>query len=240
LNLKTALDEYALLLRRRARDRDLARQEAALGALREYLSDYAGREETQELLPADLTHFLVEYYPSQEEPDAEVAATLLEVSADFGEWLLERGERSLRPFVAKRERLAADLRRTLEAFQILREDLSSRELETPTLLDGEEDEQETPIGAIGTGLSRVADLHLIDYPSAEEERFRVLVAKPGALTLHSTARAVLGQAPAEPVRVPAGVAERLRPDDILHAEIAPGPEGWELLEVFGVRPGGYE
>ena len=62
----------------------------------------------------------------------------------------------------------------------------------------------------------------------------------GTLSLQSSSREILREGVAAPVHVPGPAAALLRPGDILYAEIAPGPTGWEVLEVFGLRPGGYE
>ena len=237
MKLQTALDEYELLQRRRRRGDEGRLAAVALGALREYLQDYSGYEATEDITPRDLFQFLLDYYPSQEEPDPEVAAALLEATAGFARWLLERGERTLAPFAVAEERLREDLPRVLEALLELKEHTHRDDLAPPVELEDEEGQE--PVGALGSGVSRVARLDQVDYVAAQEEYYTVRSARGAALTLQSAEREALGEPPAEPVPVPAAAAERLRPGDIIHAEIAPGPEGWELLEVFGIRPGGY-
>ena len=125
----------------------------------------------------------------------------------------------------------------LEALALLKEHARRDDLAPPVLLTDEDDEE--PVGAAGSGVNRVMRLDQVDYAAAEEEYFTIQAVEPASLTLHSKGRAALGEGPAGPVSVPPRAAELLRADDIIHAEIAPGPQGWELLEAFGIRPGGY-
>src|SRR5688572_23349735 len=89
MDLTTALDEFELLERRRHRGEDAQLRALALAALREYLVDYAGLETTENVSPDDLFTFLLEYYPTQEEPDALAALALLQSCAGFAVWLME-------------------------------------------------------------------------------------------------------------------------------------------------------
>jgi hypothetical protein len=237
MKLDSALDEFELLQRRRQRGEEGQRASLALASLREYLTAYSGFEETDAVTPAELLSFLFEYYPRQEEPDRRVAVALLEVCAAFALWLLERGERRLAPFVAVADRLREDLPRVLQAFEILQEHVRQHEIRS--VLDVAADEDGEAEAAISSGVDRVVRLDEVDYPAAEEEYFTVRAVKDGALTLQSAEREALGEAPAAPVAAPSGATALLRPGDTIHAEIAPGPGGWELLEVFGIRPGGY-
>jgi hypothetical protein len=133
--------------------------------------------------------------------------------------------------------LKVDFPRVLGALELLREHGRRHDLAPPAaLVDEDEDEQ---VGAIGSGVNRVARLDQIDYPSAQQDYWTIARVEPTQLTLQSPQREALGEAPAEPVLVPAVAAGLLRSGDIIHCEIAPGPAGWELLEVFGIRPGGY-
>ena len=235
MKLDQALDEFGLEQRRRHRGEEGRRTAAALAALQEFLIDYSGFTETTEIQPADLLQFLLEYYPAEEEPTVEVALALLEVSAGFALWLTERGERQLAPFYAMRERLQRDLPRVLEALDLLKRHAHRDDLTMP--MEVSEDGEEQPLGTLSSGAERVARLDQIDYTAAEQDYYRVARVTEGALVLRSEARDALGEGAAEPVTVPLEASERLRPGDIIHAEIAPGPAGWELLEVFGIRPG---
>jgi hypothetical protein len=237
MKLSQALDEFDLQQRRLRRGPEGRLAATALLALREYLADYSGFLETTEITPKDLYTFLLEYYPSEEEPDAHVATALLDTVEQFALWLVERGERSLAPFVAQGDRLKTDLPRVLEAQELLKAHGRRDDLAPPAELLDEEDSE--PVGAVGSGVNRVARLDQIDYPSAEQDYWTIRRVQPAALTLQSPQREALGEAPVEPVVVPAEAAGLLRAGDIIHCEIAPGPAGWELLEVFGIRPGGY-
>jgi hypothetical protein len=235
MTLEGALEEFSLLQRRRHRGEDGRRFAAALDALREYLLNYSGFTEPGDISPRDLLHFLLDYYPSQDEPDAEVALALLEACAGFALWLTERGERRLAPFLRDEDPLRRDLPRVLEALSLLKEHADRDRLTPPVLAeDGEE-----PPAAVSSGMDRVAHLDRLDYGAAEEEYFRVTAVGEAAVALQSVEREALGEGAVEAVPVPAPAAGLLRAGDIIHAEIAPGTGGWELLEVFGIRPGGY-
>jgi hypothetical protein len=235
-----ALDAFDLLQRRKHRGPEGRLASTALSALREYLVEYSGTEDTERLTPRDLYEFLLEYYPDQEEPDPEVALSLMETVAAFARWLLERGERALTEFVASEDRLREALPRALEALALLK--AHSRRDDLTTSIDvatGDDEEDAGEIGTMTAGAQRVARLDEIDYAAGEEDHFILRSVAPGALSLSSPQRETLGDAPLTPVRVPAEASGLLRVGDIIHAEIAPGPDGWELLEVFGIRPGGF-
>lgn len=237
MKVSSALDEFDLQQRRLHRGEEGRLAATALLALREFLVDYSGYQDTTEISPKDLFTFLLDYYPSEEEPDPDVARSLLEVTGAFALWLVERRERGLAPFVAVEERLKQDLPRVLDALQLLREHTRRDDLTPPAeLLDEEGQEQ---VGAIGSGVNRVARLDQIDYPSAEQDYWTVQRVEDATIALQSPQREALSEPPASPVQVPEEAAKRLRAGDIIHCEIAPGPAGWELLEVFGIRPGGY-
>jgi hypothetical protein len=236
MNLQAALDDYGLARRRKHRGEEARQTAAALSALREYLLDYSAYEDTCEIRPADLFAFLLEYYPSEEEPDAEVALALLEAAAGFALWLVERDERALAPFAAAEERLREDLPRVLRAFTLMRDHARRDDLSSSLDLDTEEGES---FGTLATNANRLARLDQIDYASSEEEHFTVTAVDEASVTLTSRERQALGEGAVGPVLVPAEAAKLLRVGDTIHVEIAPGAAGWELLEVLGVRPGGY-
>jgi hypothetical protein len=238
MKIEVALEEFGLQERRRGRGEVAAQTAAARGALREYLVDYAGYRDTTEITPRDLMDFLLDYYPSQEEPDAEVALALLGASAGLALWLVERGERDLALFAAREEDLRRDLPRVLGALSLLKDHARREDLETHLEAGPESDNGAS--ATLGAGLDRVARLDEVRYAAAEEEYYTVTEVAELALSLQSAEREALGQPAAAPVAVPAAASELLRPGDIIHAEIAPGPVGWELLDVFGIRPGGYE
>lgn len=237
MNLTQALDEFELLQRRRSPGPEGQLQALALASLREFLVDYSGFEDTQEIRPADLVNFLLDYYPSEEEPDRTVALALLEASAGFARWLVEREERGLAPFITAEFTLRDDLPRVLEAYALLKEHAGRDDLTVPA--DITDDEGEQVLGEVATQYQRIARLDQVDYTAAEQDHYVVARVDEGAVTLRSQAREVLGEGEASPVLLPPAATKLLRPDDRIHAEIAPGSAGWELLDVFGVRPGGY-
>lgn len=238
MKLDTALEEFGLLQRRRHAGEDAQQIAVALAVLREYLLDYAALEETEELSARELTGFLFEYYPRQEEPTPEVALALLDTCAAFAQWLSERGERSLAAFLQMEPRLREDLPRTLEAQALLHAHARKDDLDAPYLVESEVPEH--PLGELGSGVNRLAHLDRLDYAAAEQDYFSVRKVTPDGLELTAPGRESLGEGAVTIARLPAGIPDLLRAGDIIHAEVAPGPEGWELLEVFGVRPGGYE
>jgi hypothetical protein len=232
MDIQTALDEFGLLQRRRHRGDRGQVNAAALGALGEYLIGYSGYEDSESITPEDLLEFLLEYYPAQEEPDPDVALNLLEVAGEFSLWLLERGERGTATFAADLERLRVDIPRVFEALVLLREYVRKDDLAPPVMAE----EAGQLVGELGSGVDRVARLDQLDYTQAETDDYHVARVDEGALELASPTREALGIGPASPVTVPPAAAERLRTGDRIQAEIAPGPAGWELLEIFGIRP----
>lgn len=235
MKIEAALGEFVGQARRRDQGEGAVGFAAAVDSLREYLLDYAGLEETGAISPEDLTAFLLEYYPSQEEPDSDVAAVLLQVTSAFALWLVERGERRLDPFLAAEERLRENLARVLGALALLKDYTHRDDLGPPVVVTSEDDGAEA--GLLDSGLNRVARLDRHDYASADQDYFTVRSVREGSVTLHSAQRQALGEQAIEWVDVPPAAASLLRAGDIIHAEFAPGPEGWELLEIFGIRPG---
>lgn len=230
-----ALSEFAGQARRRDQGEAARGFAAAVDSLREYLLEYSGLEETGAIAPADLTAFLLEYYPAQEEPDVEVAAVLLQVTAGFALWLVERGERHLAPFLAAEDRLREDLARVLGALSLLKDYAHRDDLGPPVVVTAEDNGAEA--GLLDSGLNRVARLDRHDFTAADQDYFTVRSVRENSVTLHSPQRQALGEQAIEWVDVPTAAASLLRAGDIIHAEFAPGPEGWELLEIFGIRPG---
>jgi hypothetical protein len=102
-----------------------------------------------------------------------------------------------------------------------------------------DEEGNEELAQVETPYNRVARLDQIDYASAEEEYYSVDRIDENRIFLTSAERQALDQEPAGPLTLPLDAAGLLRRGDTIHAEIAPGSSGWELLEVFGVRPGGY-
>lgn len=236
MKLIAAFDEFSLHQRRLRRGDEGRLSAVALAALREFLVDYSGFEDTREVTPRDLFTFLLDYYPSEEEVDVEVGMVLLETTADLALWLVERGDRALSAVVGARERLRRELPRVLEAYDLLRAHTRRDDLEPEVALT---DEDEAPRGAIGSGVNRVARLDEVTYGASETEYWEVQSVQAASLALQTAQRAALSEPPLQPVQTPEAAASLIRPGDIIHAEIAPGPAGWELLEVFGIRPGGY-
>lgn len=234
MDLDTALNEYELLERRRKRGEEAQIAQLGMAALREYLLTFSELIETAELQEETFFEFLFEYYPREEDPEPEVGAVLLEVVAGFALWLLERDVRSLTRFVVATETLRKEVPRVLAALAALRDHVSSDRLDTGVEADFEDGDE--PPAIASTGLDRMAQLDRIDYDAAEEEYFHIRQITPAGLILYSVEREALGEGLAGPVRVPAEAAGLLRVGDIIRAEIAPAADGWELLEVFSVRP----
>lgn len=238
MKLDQALDEFDLLQRRRHRGAEGRLEATALSALRQFLTDYSAYLDTTEIRPSDLFSFLLDYYPSEEEPDPEVGMALLETTSGFARWLIERDERGLAPFAAAEFGLREDMPRVMELFRILKDHAHREDPSGPGVVTDEEGNEE--LAHVETPYNRTHQLEQIDYASAEEEYYSVERNDDEGVFLTSTERQALESGPAGPLNVPAAAKERLRVGDIIHAEIAPGPRGWELLEVFGVRPGGYQ
>jgi hypothetical protein len=89
----------------------------------------------------------------------------------------------------------------------------------------------------GVSVIRPSD---VDYGRADEATFRVVDVSERSVALLSPAREQLDEGPAAPVSVPARAARLLRVGDILRGEIAPAGEGWEILNVEAVIPGGLD
>jgi hypothetical protein len=104
----------------------------------------------------------------------------------------------------------------------------------------EMEQRGTPLGLLSTGLSRVVRLAELDYARAEEDTFEVVAMDDRSVSLLSPARTQLGEGPAEPVAVPAPAVRWLRVGDVLHVEIAPAAEGWEIVHAETVFPGGLD
>jgi hypothetical protein len=234
VELDTALNEYELLERRRKRGEEAQIAHLGMAALREYLLTFSELGETAELREDTLFEFLFDYYPREEDPEREVGAALLEVVAGFAQWLVEREVRSQARFVAATESLRKEVPRVLAALAALREHVSRDSLASG--VEAELEGGEEPTAVASTGLDRVARLDQVDYDAAEEEYFHVRQITPAGLQLYSLEREALGEGLAGPVRLPVEAASLLRPGDIIRAEIAPAADGWELLEVFSVRP----
>ncbi len=98
----------------------------------------------------------------------------------------------------------------------------------------------TPLGLLSTGLTRVVRPEELDYTRAEADTFEVVEVEEQSVALLSPARRQLGEGPAAPVAVPAPAAGWLRVGDVMHVEIAPSADGWEILHVETVFPGGLD
>lgn len=264
MRLEQALDEFGVAERRRKRGEEGRGAALALAALREYLLEYAGHESGSDITPRDLYAFLLDYYPAEEVPDPDVALSLLDTTAAFARWLLERGERGLAPFVAEEDRLREDVPRVLTALTTLEEHLERDRLGPPLLVaepsadrnvhepghpeDAPDTADDPPsegsdlLGELGSGLDRMVRLDEVEYPDAEDDYYTITEVREDGFTVASPTREALGQPPAQVrLSLPGGL---LRVGDIIHAEIAPAtggrePGGWELLNVSGIRPGGY-
>jgi hypothetical protein len=247
MRLKSAIDEYRLLTRRRLRGEEAREASAALDALSEYLVDYEELPTCEDLEPAHLLDFLLDYYPREEEPDEAVADVLLSTALGFAEWLMQRGFRKAASFLRHSEYLRDSLPRVCRLLRVLREHVHQDNLSSSVCVAATSDlaewtatddpRQEQLLGVLGSGLERVEDLEALQYDLAEEEHFRVLAVNGTALVLQSREREALGEPPAGPVFIPAEALALARVGDIIHVEIAPSPGGWGLLEVFSVRPG---
>ncbi len=237
MKLEASLDEFELLQRRRLSGMDRELVVTALAALKEYLLEHVGLEETSELEDWNLFEFLLDYYPSQEEPDEGPALFLLDTASALSRWLVERGERGTALFLAAADRLREDLPRVFRALALLKDHTHPEDLGMS--VDVGEEEEGAPLGTLSSGVERVARPGEVDYNRAEEDHFTIVATAQASVTLHSDALEALGQGTLGPVQMPAAAAALLRPADILHAEVAPGRNGWELIGAFGIRPGGY-
>lgn len=235
MNLTSALEEYGATRRRRAAGEEGRALGLALDALKEYLVEASGYPDTESVSPEDLLDFLFDYYPEEVPPDPAVARILTEVCLGFAEWLLERGDRRFATVVAKAESLREEVPRVIEALALLQEHIARNDL-GGSVLAAPEDREEAA-AELSAGLDRIAALDRIDYAAAEEEYFRVEAVEEGIVRFQSPERDALGEPPLEVGTLPRAALDLLRPGDTLHAEFAPGPAGWELLEVFGIRPG---
>ncbi len=244
MTLAELLTDHDLNIRRRHQGDDGRRLALAFAALREYLLEYAGLIETEQVTSAELFQFLLDYYPGQEEPETEVALALLDVAAGLSRRLLELGDRGTLLFAETEDLLRSELPRVIEALRLLREYTRRNDVRSEMGLampaeEGEEDEESIVAAATG-GLDLVQDLEAVRFEEAQMDYFTVLRVDDseaeGRLALASSSREILGEGIADPVRVPTAAAKLIRANDILYAEIAPGRDGWELLGAFALRP----
>lgn len=243
MKIDAALREFERSLRRRIQGDDRQIASLAIQALAEYLEQDCKVEVSEQLSSGHLIEFLLDYYPRQEQPEVIVGEVLLSTCEALCHWLVDRGERRTSPFLVIADRLHSDFPRSIRLFQALYESVDRGEM--PDTVDvhlpGDEDyEPGAQQALLSTGLDRVTDLGEVDYDRSEEEYYRIERIDPAGLMLWSREREALGEGTVGPLVVPAGALAELRVGDILHVEIAPAGETWRLLEVFRVRPGGYE
>lgn len=233
MNLPKALEEHERELGRSAG----ARRGHALRLLREYFVEYADLSETDALTTADLQDLFARWYLTHERVDADDVLDLLEATEGWLRWLDHRDEggRTL-PFLALAERLRDDLPRVIAAHDLLRAHVHRHDSDAVAA----ENEVGETLFHVSGGLTHVVRPEEVDYARAEEDHFRVSELGGESAWLQSPAGAATGQEPIGPVLLPPDVAALLRVGDMLRVEVAPTVGGWEVLEVSGVLPGGYD
>jgi hypothetical protein len=232
MNLAHSLNEHERELGRSAGPR----RAAALRLLRKYFVEYADLSETEALSTADLEDLFVRWYLEHESADPEGALDLLEAAEAWLRWLdgRDEGRRAL-AFLALAERLREDLPRAIAAHQILRTYVHRHDWQGVAA----EDEVGETLFHVSGGLTHVVRPEEVDYARAEEDHFRVEEIEGDRARIQSPAGEQLGSLGLSPLLLPPGVAPLLRVGDTLRLEVAPTVEGWEVLEVSGVFPGGY-
>ena len=235
----TSLESALRQFQAEARPRGRAGEPDLAVCLPAYLSDYAGLERVGELAPAHVWEFLLEWAPSALGLEAAEHVALTRRMRAFVDWLAgAAGIETLAGLADRLRALERDLGRChqlVERFAVARE---AEELSRP--VTGVSEADEAPVAVLSGGAQRLVDLTRVDYAAAEADYFRVSRVEGQSAFLYTPERRQLGEADLGPVRLPAGAAELLRPDDILKLEVAPAASGWEILDVESVRPGGYE
>jgi hypothetical protein len=245
MDLAHALDEHEQQLGTRS-SRQAGTGSSPLDLLRDYLLEYAGMTETEQIQQADLADLCARWYLSHEAADPQGA---LELVAAVERWLvwLDRRDPGARAeeFRPVAQRLREDLPRAIRALRLLqahvhREDYPDVAAQSSS---GE------PLMLLSSGLSRVIRPGEVAYERAEEDDFRIEAIHGGHVSLQSPLGAHLGRPPLSPVLLPPEVALLLRVGDTLHAEVAPAThpsgageepgEAWEVLEASALFPGGY-
>jgi hypothetical protein len=240
MDLRESIEQYRQELEAAAESPEPDARTVALELLQEFLGDYASLQTRDALSAADLEEFFVDWYLRRPGAEATFAVTLLETVRDWLEW----SDREALPGLSDRfqplyERLREDLPRVLEAWEILAQELRQAQADEAEEA-GLEDLPALPsAGLVSSGLNRIIRPEEIDYSAAREDYFRIETVEESSLTLQSPTGAELGEGAIGPVPVPERVAELLRAGDILYAEVAPGRQGWEILEIAQVLPGGY-
>jgi len=237
METERSLDQFGEALRRNARGEELRELLAALHVLREYFLDYAELNTVEAIRPADLREFGRDWLIRSEEATAASAATALQALEG---WVAAFARYHEEPARSELAHVAAVLRRevprALEVRDLLRAHLAGSDLGAAFELAAEEDE--IPVGSASAGLDRIVQLEGVDFSQAEQDEWELIDFDAEGLMLRRLLTTEGIEPLAGPVRVPPAAAALLRPGDILNLELAPGPQGWELLEVLGVYPGG--
>lgn len=233
MNLPKSLDQHQRELGASAG----AQRIAALRLLRDYLVDYADILEIGALTSFDLEDFFTRWYLAHEQADPEGALDVIEAAEGWLGWLDRRdaGDRVLH-FLALAGRLREDLPRAIAADRLLRAHIHRHD-EAGITAEGSAG---GPLLRLTGGVTRVIRPEEVDYARAEQDHFRVEGLEGDRASLQSPVGARLDQPPLFPVLLPPGVASFLRAGDTLCVEVAPTAEGWEVLDVSGVFPGGYD
>jgi hypothetical protein len=240
MDLRESIEQYQGQFDVDVRSGERDERVVALDLLLEFLGDYAALQQLEALTLGDLEEFFLDWYLRQPGVDAEFAMTLLEAVRGWLGWTDELyGMAHGVVFQPLYERLREDLPRILEAWTILAEGLRQTQEEEAREAGLEDMTPAATTTLISSGLSRVVRLEEVDYSAAREDYFRIESVGEASLMLQSPSGRELGEAPVGPVRVPEAVAELLHVGDMLYVEVAPGPAGWEILEIERVLPGGY-
>jgi hypothetical protein len=240
MDLRESIEQYQQQFDVDVRSGERSEQVVALDLLIEFLGDYAALQQLEALTLTDLEEFFVDWYLRQPGVSAEFAVTLLDAVRAWLGWTdeayrMQHGEM----FQPLYERLREDLPRILEAWTTLAERLRLAQEEEAIEAGLEDLTPAATTSLISSGLNRVVRPDEVDYSAAREDYFRIVSVDEASLMLQSPSGSELGEAPVGPVRVPEAVAELLRVGDLLYVEVAPGPAGWEILEIARALPGGY-
>ncbi len=213
---------------------------AVLARLQEYLEGDALGEPREVIKPDDLRAFFRDWYRQDEDVTPEATERLGAALLGFARWLDNRADDSSAQstHVAAMAPLADALPRTARIAALLRR--HARREDLGEAIPVEEAAGGSPLGTISGGVNRVIRPEEIDYARAEEDTFTVAAIDERSVSLLSPSRAQLGEGVAGPVAVPVRVARLLRVGDVLHGEIAPTRDGWEVLNIETVYPGGLD
>jgi hypothetical protein len=237
MEIETAIQQYLIALKERVPRERVEFELTVLARLQEYLEGDSALERAEAIQSSDLRDFIRDWYRAGEDVDREVVEHFVSAVLGWAEWLDTHLE--ARPGAPSRlsalAPLEEELPRTAEAWAIMQQHV--RDAPLSEAIPVEEEETGAALGTVTGGLTRVIQPEGVDYAAADEDTFQVLELADDRVLLQSPTRQALGEQPIPVVGVPSTAARLLRVGDILHAEIAPTPAGWELLHVESIYPG---